>query len=67
VDQALQSMTLDSAYLAFEEDLKGTLVKGKPGDNVVLGADPHKVAASEIKDIPMTMTIVSGEVAYGTG
>ena len=64
VEQALRSMTLDSAYLAFEENLKGTLTEGKLGDIVVLEADPHKVAPREVKDISVTMTIVGGEVAY---
>jgi predicted amidohydrolase YtcJ len=65
VDQALRAMTLDSAYLAFEESLKGSLTKGKLGDVVVLDADPHKVALGEIKDIPVAMTIVGGEVMHG--
>jgi len=60
-------MTLDSAYLAFEEDLKGTLAEGKLGDVVILEADPHKVAPREVKDIPVAMTIVGGEVAYSAG
>ncbi len=67
VDKALRSMTLDSAYLAFEEDLKGTLTEGKLGDVVVLEADPYEVDAQEIKDIPVAATIVGGEVVYGTG
>ena len=65
VQEALRSMTLDSAYLAFEENLKGTLEEGKLGDVVVLEADPYKVAPREIKDIPVAMTIVGGEVVYG--
>jgi predicted amidohydrolase YtcJ len=64
VEQALRSMTLDAAYLAFEEDGKGTLAEGKLGDVVVLESDPHEVAPEEIKDIPVVMTIVGGEVAY---
>jgi len=64
VEQALRSMTLDAAYLAFEEDRKGTLTEGKLGDAVVLESDPHEVAPEEIKDIPVAMTIVGGEVAY---
>lgn len=66
VDKALHSMTLDSAYLAFEENTKGTLTEGKLGDVVVLEADPYKVAPQEIKDIPVAATIVGGKVAYGT-
>jgi predicted amidohydrolase YtcJ len=65
VDQALRSMTLDSAYLAFEEDLKGTLAEGKLGDVVVIEADPHEVSPQEIKDIPIGMTLVGGEVVHG--
>ena len=45
-------MTLDSAYPAFEEDLKGTLTEGKLGDVVVLEVDPHEVGSQEIKDPP---------------
>jgi predicted amidohydrolase YtcJ len=67
VDQALRSMTIDSAYLAFEENLKGTLTEGKLGDVVVLEADPYEVSPSEIKDIPVAMTIVGGEVVYNAG
>ena len=64
VDQALRSMTLDSAYLAFEENLKGTLTEGKLGDAVVLETDPHKVDPREVKDISVAMTIVGGEVVH---
>lgn len=66
VDQALRSMTIDSAYLAFEENLKGTLTEGKLGDVVVLEADPYEVSPPEIKDIPVAITIVGGEVMYNT-
>ncbi|HEX6711353.1 MAG TPA: amidohydrolase [Rubrobacter sp.] len=64
VEQALRSMTLDAAYLAFEEDRKGTLTEGKLGDVVVLEGDPYEVAPEEIKDLPVAMTIVGGEVAH---
>jgi predicted amidohydrolase YtcJ len=64
VNQALRSMTLDSAFLAFEEDLKGTLTEGKLGDVVILEADPHEVGPQEIKDIPIGMSVVGGEVVH---
>ncbi|MDQ4003261.1 MAG: amidohydrolase [Actinomycetota bacterium] len=64
VEQALRSMTLDSAYLAFEENSKGSLTRGKLGDVVVLEADPYEVAPQEIKDIPVAATIVGGEVSH---
>lgn len=64
VDQALRSMTIDSAYLAHEEDRKGTLEEGKLGDVVILEADPYTVDPEEIKDIPVSKTIIGGKVAY---
>lgn len=64
VDRALRSMTLDSAYLAFEEDIKGSLTVGKLGDVVVLEADPYEVPPEEIKDIPVAMTIVGGNTVH---
>lgn len=67
VDQALRSMTLDSAYLAFEEGIKGSLTPGKLGDIVVLEADPYQTPPQDIKDIPVSMTIVGGEVVYSAG
>jgi predicted amidohydrolase YtcJ len=65
LDQALRAMTLDSAYLAFEENLKGTLTEGKLGDVVVLEADPYEVPPQEIKDISVSATIVGGQIMYG--
>lgn len=32
---------------------------------MILDADPHEVDVQEIKDIPVSMTIVGGEVVYG--
>jgi predicted amidohydrolase YtcJ len=34
---------------------------------VVLEADPYEVAPHEIKDIPVSATIVGGMVAYSAG
>jgi predicted amidohydrolase YtcJ len=64
VDQALRSVTLDSAYLAFEENLKGTLTEGKLGDVVILAADPYKVTSQEIRDIYVPITVVGSEVRH---
>jgi predicted amidohydrolase YtcJ len=57
-------MTLDAAYLAFEEDRKGMLSEGRLGDVVVLEEDPHEVVPGEIRSIPVAMTIVGGEIAH---
>jgi len=64
IDQALRALTLGNAYLAFEEDVKGSLEEGKMGDVTILEADPYKVGPDEIKEIQVAMTILNGKVVF---
>jgi len=64
VSEALKICTINGAYASMEEDIKGSIVAGKLADLVVLAADPHDVAADEIKNIPVLATIVDGNVVY---
>jgi predicted amidohydrolase YtcJ len=63
VERALQLYTLDNAVLAFEEEEKGSLELGKLGDFVVLAEDPLEIDPRNIKDIPVEMTVIGGEIA----
>lgn len=63
---ALRLFTLDAAALAFEESEKGSLTAGKLADLVVLDANPLEVAPAELKDIPVRMTVVGGEIVYSS-
>jgi hypothetical protein len=63
-EEALHLYTKASAYASFEEDIKGSITPGKLGDLVVLGDDPRRVNPDEIKDIPVEMTVVGGEIRY---
>lgn len=67
VNEAIYLYTMASAYASFEENLKGSITPGKVADLVVLGEDPRRVNRGEIKDIPVEMTMVGGEVKYGKG
>jgi predicted amidohydrolase YtcJ len=62
--EALRSYTLDNAFSAFEEDLKGSISVGKLADLVVLSQDLLSVAASAIPDTKVLYTIIGGEVRY---
>ncbi len=62
--EALKIYTLGSAYASFEEERKGSLKPGKLADMVVLKEDITKVSPDEIKDIPITLTMVGGDVKY---
>lgn len=63
-EEALQSYTLNNAYAAFEEGIKGTLSPGKLADIVVLSQDILTVPEAEIPNTRVDMTIVGGEVRY---
>ena len=62
--EALKSYTLDCAYAAFEEDIKGSLEAGKLADITVLSKDIMTCPEDEIQDAKVDYTIVGGEVAY---
>ena len=63
-EQALQSYTLNNAYAAFEEALKGSLTPGKLADVVILSKDIMTIPEDEIPTAEVLYTIVGGEVLY---
>jgi len=62
--EALQAITIWSAYQHFEEGRKGSLAPGKLADLVILDQNPLKVAPDAIKDIQVVETIKEGERVY---
>ncbi len=63
-EEALRSYTINSAYAAFEEHLKGSLEPGKLADIVVLSQDILEVPADRILATRVDLTILGGEVRY---
>ena len=63
-EEALRARTLDAAFAAFEEDIKGSLEAGKLADVTVLSKDILTVPDDEILDTRVLYTIVGGEVRY---
>ena len=64
IDEAIRMFTINAAYNAFEERLKGSIETGKLADFAVLAESPYDVAPETIKDIPVDMTVVDGKVAF---
>jgi predicted amidohydrolase YtcJ len=64
VDQALRLFTIDAAYGTFEEDVKGSLARGKNADLVILSADPTTVAVNSLLDIQVLATLVGGRAEH---
>ncbi len=63
--EALRAYTIGSAYITFDENIKGSIEAGKLADLVVLADDilaPEN--AGKIKDIHVEMTILGGEIVF---
>lgn len=65
--EALRSYTINAAFGAFEEDIKGSLEIGKMADVTVLSEDILTVDEAAIPDTEVLYTIVGGEVVYRGG
>ena len=64
VEEAIRMFTINAAYNAFEEKIKGSIEPGKVADFAVLEQSPYEVEPARIKDIPIDMTIVDGKIAF---
>ncbi|MFQ5495462.1 MAG: amidohydrolase, partial [Phycisphaerae bacterium] len=62
--QALRSYTINNAYAAFEEKLKGSLTPGKLADIVVLSRDILTCPERLVPSARVLHTIVGGKVVY---
>jgi hypothetical protein len=62
---ALRAYTVDAAWIAGDEDRRGTLEPGKLADLVLLSAHPAAVSAEEIGSIEVLATFVDGVCVHG--
>ncbi|MEE8524172.1 MAG: amidohydrolase [Thermoanaerobaculia bacterium] len=64
LETALRAYTINNAWAAGDEAIKGSLTAGKLADVVVLDRDPFSVPAAELKDLKVVMTILGGKIVY---
>lgn len=64
IEEALRAYTSLGAYSGREEHLKGTLEVGKLADLAVLDRDLFTIAADEIRDVRVDLTLVGGQVVH---
>lgn len=64
VEEALQAYTMGSARASFSESRKGSLVRGKLADLVLIDRDLTTIPPDSIRDARITMTVVGGRVVF---
>lgn len=62
--EALRSYTINGAYAAFEDGMKGSLTRGKLADITILSKDIMTVPEDEIPSAEVVYTIVGGKVMF---
>ena len=62
--EAIRAYSIDGAYAAWEEGIKGTLEPGKLADMVVVDRDPLTIDPDDIRNIKNLMTVIDGKVVY---
>jgi hypothetical protein len=63
-EEALRAYTINNAYAAFEEGIKGSLTPGKLADITILTKDIMTIPEDEIRSAGVAYTIVGGKVMY---
>lgn len=66
-EQALRIYTIGSAWFSGEERLKGRLAPGQFADFSLLDQDYFTIPSAQIPKIQSVLTVVGGQVVYGSG
>ena len=62
--EALRSYTLNNAFAAYEDDVKGSITVGKLADITILDQDIMTIPSEQIKDAKVLYTIIGGRILY---
>ncbi|MFX1418825.1 MAG: amidohydrolase [Promethearchaeota archaeon] len=64
IEDALKTYTINAAYAAFEEDIKGSIEVGKLADLVILNENPLETPKEDIQNIQVLETIIRGKSVF---
>ena len=63
-ETALRAYTVNNAWVAGEEHVKGKLLPGFLADLAVLDRNPLERPPEELKDVKVIMTVVDGKIVF---
>jgi predicted amidohydrolase YtcJ len=64
LESALRAYTIDAAYAAFEDDLKGSIQPGRLADFVVLSQDLFRIPPARIHETRVVTTVFDGKPIF---
>jgi len=64
VKEAIKAYTINNAYAAFEDDIRGSLVVGKLADITVFDRNLLKIPRDEILKTNVVYTIIDGKIVF---
>jgi predicted amidohydrolase YtcJ len=64
VEEAIKAFTINNAYAAFEDDIRGSLEAGKLADITVFDRNLIKVPEAELLEVEVLYTIVDGKIVF---
>jgi predicted amidohydrolase YtcJ len=64
ITEAVRAYTSGSAFAEFQDTVKGTIVRGKVADLVILSDDVFSIPAARLKDVQVLTTIAGGKVVH---
>ena len=66
LDEALKMHTSDAAYLGFQENIRGSIEKGKRPDFAIVSENPYEVSKENLDKIKVLATIFGGKVVWSS-
>jgi len=64
VEDALKAYTINNAYAAFEDDIRGSLEQGKLADITIFDRNLLEIPDEEILQVEVTHTIIDGKIIF---
>ena len=62
--EAIRAYTIDGAYSAWEENIKGSVEEGKLADLIVVDRNPLTISSEDLKNVKTLFTMVDGKIIH---